>query len=252
MVQEKPIIYQISRYTNNVDECISENRRNKWAMRAKGFVVFNPIDHTHYEERDRTGHPMCPKCQSTDLTWWGPKFDDKHNEILLCMDCNHEFTQKTASYHPLPDYVGEDLAILGAMLKNNGQDSITYNECPHHGPCQVDDQKRCQTHLYGESRSPYVYGKTCMAPTILKTTPLKYDSGVVAEVLPSALDSIQFIKQFELTKGGFDESVIESQNRGYSKGAMSEYLFCRAHHILVISQATAVEIPWEQWRDHAL
>jgi len=248
MVQDKPIIYQISRYSQREEDSVKENRAAKRALRAKGFVVFNPIEHSHYEERDRLGHPMCPKCQSTDLTWWGPKDGDKHNEELLCMDCNHEFTQKTASYHPLPDYVGEDLAILNGLRHEDGGSVMA--KCPCCGEWFTGLQDLHNWH------DPITHG--CCNQIILKAEledlikTKTYDSGVVAEVLPSALDSIQFIKQFELTKGGFDESVIESQNRGYSKGAMSEYLFCRAHHILVISQATAVEIPWEQWRDHAL
>jgi len=243
MSQNKPIIYQISRYSGREEESVQENRANKRAMRAKGFVVFNPIDHTHYEERDRTGHPMCPKCQSTDLTWWGPKFDDKHNEILLCMDCNHEFTQKTASYHPLPDYVGEDLAILAAMCDPTP---------PYH--CilcsgDLDLEKHICTQC-GAAYSP-------TAP-IYKDLP-RYQLKIVAEVLPSALDSIVVLKGLLETemvqKEGIDwDAMIKCNQKAadYSIGAMKEYLFCRAHHILVISQQTAFDVPWEQWRDHAL
>jgi hypothetical protein len=69
---------------------------------------------------------------------------------------------------------------------------------------------------------------------------LKYQPKVVAVVLPSAIPTIQWI-----IEGG----VI---NKDHSNGAREEYLYCKAHHILVIPLRVALTVPKEKWEGEAL
>jgi hypothetical protein len=123
-----------------------------------------------------------------------------------------------------PDYVARDLRLIEAWLKH---DYEVYTEF-----C------RCSGwHKYQMGSMP------CGAATEEGCKVDGYDSGVVAVVLPSAYHMELVEQRYE---NRLEDLVWDS------KGAQAEYDFMKAHHILVISLATALTVPREQWEMHNL
>jgi hypothetical protein len=122
------------------------------------------------------------------------------------------------------DYVARDLRLIEAWLKH---DYEVYTEF-----C------RCSGwHKYQMGSMP------CGAATEEGCKVDGYDSGVVAVVLPSAYHMELVEQRYE---NRLEDLVWDS------KGAQAEYDFMKAHHILVISLATALTVPREQWEMHNL
>lgn len=211
---EQPILFLIS---DNIGECID----HFLVLTAKGWNVFSPTVMNHLIEHRRK-IPLCPKCNSNHILWWGEK--EPKNEVLECESCLQTFDQKTATYHTQPNYEQNAIAYLAACCLEECGWRCPY--CDSH----VEDNKEHDTHHLPNS---------CY---------YLYQPKVVGVVLDSAIASINYFKSREIPRELiYDE--IQEQKLPFSRQIMELFLFCKLNHILMVTATTVVSKPREGWEE---
>jgi ssDNA-binding Zn-finger/Zn-ribbon topoisomerase 1 len=255
------ILYPISKFKGREYDSLIENRAAKQAFRKLKYVMFNPIEHSYFEARYLKSKVQCPQCKSENIGWWGEK--EPNNETLECIDCHHDFDEKTAIHPIVPDYIAEDLAIMKGLMKDNGMISETTfcfcAKCDHsliwaNTHHETQNCPKCGQFYYRGNyfNETEVQGQKLFHYLEKKISHEHYDTGLVCIVLESAEMTIQYCKHKLESNLPLSQDLEFIKRMNFSYGAMQEYMFCKQHHILCVPLEIALKLPFEQWDEYAL
>jgi len=220
----QPLLYCISKYGGRESESIEENNHAVAQLFEKGYLPFSPIVNSHHFDLWLKSRKYCKsfqdECRSKDCD--GLPNNSELDGNTICYGI-HGLSNKLQ--YKIPNYYEYDLAIMERFLRHD-----TNNDINH--VCRVCGDTICGSCQKG--RIDY-----------------KYDSGLIAVLLDSALPTINWITASYKFFEHQDWEPILKKN-GLSIGVAKEYQFCHDHHVLCITLETALTIPPESWKEYGL